>query len=60
MDWIKNGYYVHDGWNWLTNFQDDSGMYRGAVGFSRLYYEKKEGYLNNALFFFGTAYQFLF
>lgn len=47
------------GWKYLMDFQDDSGVYTGAVGVSDFYYEKQGGYAQNSPFLFGTAYQFL-
>ena len=48
-----------NGWRYLSDFSDDSGLYRSATGFSRFSYEKQGGYHRNPRFLFGTAYQFL-
>jgi hypothetical protein len=50
---------LKNGWEYLNNFADDSGEYRGATGFSWFSYEKQGGYRQNPQFLFGTAYQFL-
>ena len=50
---------LKEGWLYLANFHDDSGSYKGAVGFSLFYYEKEGGYIRNTRFLFGTAYQFI-
>lgn len=59
VEFLKGQERVKNGWHYLNDFKDDSGIYRGAAGFSVFSYEKQGGYSQNPQFMFGTAYQFL-
>jgi hypothetical protein len=59
VEFLQGQERLQNGWQYLNRFADDSGIYRGATGFSCFSYEKQGGYRQNPQFLFGTAYQFL-